>query len=173
MAALEIVPSAREKSPAGEGENSRFTIRLVALSASRSVTPNWAPEDTRYPRIFYPGSIDPAGATPIEMAPGTEIDGIGLTVSKLDTVSVRGQVLNSLPATITLCPESVLAADNSYMATESIAPGGRLEFDGVVPGTYNLRVTTHEGGAGGSGASGKGAQGGWVRLCDGYDGRSG
>jgi protocatechuate 3,4-dioxygenase beta subunit len=114
------------------------------LSAAPSGdVPNWPPDDARYVQAFYPGTLDPAVAAPIDVAPGAELENIGFKLSKVQTVHVGGRVLSAAAADVSLSPESIVS--NSHYSTSSILPDGRFDFDGVLPGTYNLLVRIREG----------------------------
>ena len=94
--------------------------------------------DARYVRTYYPGAIDAAAAALIDLAPGAELENIGLKFTRVQTVHIRGQVLGARPADIGLYPE--VLGSNSYQNTRSSPPDGKFSFDGVLPGAYQLRV---------------------------------
>ena len=58
---------------------------------------------------------------------------------------VGGHVLSGAAAEVLLYPESILSGRDAHLAARSILPDGKFEFDGVLPGAYNLLVNTLEG----------------------------
>ena len=59
-------------------------------------------------RRFFPGTVDPEAAAPIDLLPGVGLPNVDLSLSKTDGATVRGEVRSSRPADITLIPEIFL-----------------------------------------------------------------
>jgi carboxypeptidase family protein len=113
------------------------------LSASPSEQmPNLPLEDARYLRTYYPGTLDPNTAAPIQLAAGGELENISLKLSKVHTVRVSGRVLSAVPASVNLDAESIVY---THQGTESVLPDGKFEFAGVAPGAYRLIVRVRQG----------------------------
>jgi protocatechuate 3,4-dioxygenase beta subunit len=93
--------------------------------------------ESHYARRYYPGSLDPEGATPIDLAPGVKLSGIDFKMPKILTVTVSGRVLGDRAAIVTLFRETMVRG--SRRATTSL-PEGKFEFQGLLPGPYRLLV---------------------------------
>jgi carboxypeptidase family protein len=64
---------------------------VIAISHSRSSLPLGSAEET-YPPVYYPGTNDPATAMQLDVAAGSELRGIDMTLSRANTVRVRGKI---------------------------------------------------------------------------------
>ncbi|HUJ22241.1 MAG TPA: carboxypeptidase-like regulatory domain-containing protein [Bryobacteraceae bacterium] len=96
-----------------------------------------------YVATYYPRAVDPAGATAIEVRPGSLVRGVDITLLKTRTVSVRGRVIDPgkepMGASVQLIPRD----QPEYMWGRSFAnmdQQGSFEFRGVVPGAYYIDV---------------------------------
>jgi len=89
------------------GEYRMFGIapgKYLLSAAAVNRAPNFAvdrsavagPEED-YVSTYYPGTIAPAGATQIDVAPGAQLRGMNMTLSKAHTVRVKGRVTHGLP----------------------------------------------------------------------------
>jgi len=105
-----------------------------------------APAESYVPS-YYPRGIDFAAAAAIEVAPGAELRGINIPLSKAHTVRVRGHV-EDVPATQNV---SVMLTARDAAGWAGIAnrrnldPQGNFEFRGVRPGEYLLLATSTDG----------------------------
>src|SRR5207237_4276428 len=79
----------------------RGRYRIPGLSAGKyylSVSPpgnneyRLTNQTTPYLPTFYPGIADSAGAAPIEIAQGSEMENLNLKLRRVPVVTVRGQV---------------------------------------------------------------------------------
>jgi hypothetical protein len=108
-------------------------------------TPGGAPEED-YAPTYFPGTSDPTGAAPIDVAAGTVLSGIDVTLRKTRTVRVRGRVMNTmsdgLPGRIMLrlMPRTMMYAGfmSQRMTQAMRSNGGTFEFRGITPGAYVL-----------------------------------
>jgi hypothetical protein len=114
------------------------------MMAAQDSTPGGAPEED-YTPTYYPGTSDPTGAAPLEVAAGTVLSGVDITLRKGRTVRVRGRVVNTigegLPGTIMLrlMPRNMMYAFMSQRMTQAKrSNGGTFEFRGITPGPYVL-----------------------------------
>jgi len=89
-------------------------------------------------RRFFPGTVHPEAAAPIDLLPGVGLPNIDLSLSKTNGATVRGEVRSSRSANITLISDSFLI--NSYLSTKTSPPAGKFEIRGVLPGLYTLRA---------------------------------
>lgn len=102
-------------------------------------------EEESYASTYYPGTIDPARATPLEIKAGDEVLGMDLTLILQRTFSVRGRVANSMDtrsrgeASVFLMPRE--AGARAFMGMRNRATvdeNGEFEITGVAPGPYNV-----------------------------------
>jgi protocatechuate 3,4-dioxygenase beta subunit len=83
----------------------------------------------RYVVTYFPNTADPTAAAPVEVGPGAEVRNLAIRVRKSRVYTVRGRV--TPPARVTL------RVDGRGVATE---PDGRFQFDGVLPGAYEIQT---------------------------------
>lgn len=101
--------------------------------------------------VYYPGSLDPAGALPIELQAGSELTTIDFVAPNPSGHRVRGRVIDSAtgkPArnvSIGLAPRQsavALSDSDSFNSTDYDPSTGLFEIQNVVPGVYSLAATT-------------------------------
>ncbi|MFN7926278.1 MAG: carboxypeptidase-like regulatory domain-containing protein, partial [Bryobacteraceae bacterium] len=107
--------SANPDARATTDERGIFRIGGVApgrhfLSATYPDTPQ---EAFRYVRTFYPGTLDPAAAAPLDLTPGADLENINVKISKVQTVRVAGRVLSTVPSNVLLYPEGVISSNDA------------------------------------------------------------
>jgi len=98
-----------------------------------------------YATIYYPGTIDPASAAPMDIRPGTEMRGIELRLAKRRVVRVRGRVDGAparRPVVVSLVPASTFSVLERRNATTR---DGAFELINVAPGSYILTAQSNEG----------------------------
>ncbi|HSZ64444.1 MAG TPA: carboxypeptidase-like regulatory domain-containing protein [Terriglobales bacterium] len=111
----------------------------AAENGSQAETP-----DTRYLSTYYPGTNDPAQATPVEVKAGDEIP-VNLTLVPARTYRIRGTV-TGIPAGQKPAVELFSKAGDSMRAnTSEIGTDGQFEIRGVPPGAYTMKVATESG----------------------------
>jgi len=114
-------------------------------------SPGDAPDED-YAPTYFPGTTDPAGAAPIDVAAGTVLSAVDLTLRKSRTVRVRGRVVSAvgdgLPGRIMLrlMPRNMMYAGfrSQRMAQASRGNGGTFEFRGIPPGAYLLMANWND-----------------------------
>ncbi len=98
-----------------------------------------------YASTYYPGTIDPASAAQIEVAPGAEAR-VQIILRRVPTLRVRGRVVNPFATGreretfVSLIPAQQawgVVAWRSYPVTDA---EGNFEVRGVVPGSYTLNA---------------------------------
>ena len=95
-------------------------------------------------RTYYPGTIDPAAAVPLEVGPGMQMRGVNLSLVKARTFRVRGRVEGRTGVNVTLLPRG--QARWSYPNSEFMTgPKGSFEIDRILPGAYSLSATAWDG----------------------------
>lgn len=110
-------------------------------SVSRAgASPGGSAPEEGYAPTYYPSTVDPARAIPVEAGAGAQIRGIDLTLSRTRMVRIRGRLTNSAssrPARnmmVTLLPrESGNPAFFNRNATAVRDPEGNFEIRGVTP----------------------------------------
>ena len=142
------VIAARAK--AGSDEQALTTLK-DALDRSRNFEP---PEsDSSYAPVYFPGSTQIAGATPLLLEPGQERSGVDLQLLLARTAHVSGVVSYGDSAPLQNAPSiQIVLVDPDQPApgmTEHLGrpgPDGRFSIGGVPPGQYvvlarGLRMT--------------------------------
>jgi protocatechuate 3,4-dioxygenase beta subunit len=97
-----------------------------------------------YVRTYYPATIDPAAASPVEVGAGAEVRGLAIRLHKSRVFHIRGRaidaatgspagglVLHLMPREAGLLPAVAKGA--------TTARDGRFEFAGVLPGSYRIQ----------------------------------
>jgi hypothetical protein len=104
-----------------------------------------AEEDETQIPIYYPGTTDPQGAAPINLAAGVVFSGVDLTVTAVRTFRVRGQVINGStgqPArnvNVVLEPRERKGFGAPILRSRgNLDNQGSFEIAGIVPGSYDL-----------------------------------
>jgi protocatechuate 3,4-dioxygenase beta subunit len=92
-----------------------------------------------YPATYYPGVADQPSATAIDVAPGSEVNAIDVSVSRQPVVRVRGR----LPDTGELTPDLVWLCSNGNNH-EGTVSSGFFEIRNVVPGSYSIHASAGE-----------------------------
>jgi len=116
------------------------------MAADRSG--NSGPEEG-YVATYYPGTTDPATATPVEVGPGAEVRGVDLTIAKGRTFRIRGRVINNTTAQgtpmVMLEPEVMFFSPRPHN-TVARGPNNQFELRGVPAGSYTLAAMVNESG---------------------------
>jgi hypothetical protein len=110
-----------------------------------------APEEG-YAPTYYPGTNDPARATPLELSTGAGLTGIDFILLPTRTVRLRGRVFNSITGKpgrgimLWIVPRSsagmFLMMDKRLRVED---PEGKFEFRSVPPGSYILSAEWYDG----------------------------
>ena len=123
----------------------RFGVHQVlsaaAMAAGGVTRAGLGPEEAYVP-AYYPGTTDPAAATPVPLGPGDVAQGIDLQLTRTQTVRISGRVVNPTGMTnrhvmVELRPRQSPggAVRNTASARNS---DGYFEIRGVAPGSYML-----------------------------------
>jgi Carboxypeptidase regulatory-like domain len=115
------------------------------------------PQQEDYTTTCYPGVTDITAASPLDMKPGQQLQGINLKLTKIHTVGVRGTVTNNtappppppdpnLPGrggirvnvNVQLEPRNSLGSNGMMQQGTNVRPDGSFEFQSVAPGSYTL-----------------------------------
>jgi hypothetical protein len=95
---------------------------------------------TSYLRTFYPGVLDRAQASTVEMHSGEETP-VDFSLSRRHATSVRGRVLGLAPGTGGMVMLRSKEADTEFNSGE-IDKDGKFEIQNVAPGSYTLVAIT-------------------------------
>jgi protocatechuate 3,4-dioxygenase beta subunit len=132
----------------------RYYVIVHSIGSARAVASLGASTsaneivETRFPPTFYPGTIDIAQASPIDVRPGEELNGIDVSVSRHDLFRVRGRVVDPRTgrpprnASIAIVPRDrpptpvAVGSASPYNAAD-----GTFELRDVAPGSYWVRAT--------------------------------
>ena len=108
--------------------------------------------DRVLPQTFYPGVLDPARASVIEIQPGAELNGVDIVMTQPMTFRIRGKALDSaghpprgfsvglVPRVDVAAPLLLSTGTSNYSSTTN-PENGTFEIRNVVAGTYWLRAT--------------------------------
>lgn len=114
-----------------------LSVKYVPPEGDRSIQP-----DEAYAPSYYPGTLDPANAVQLEVAPGAILRGIDMRPSKSRTVRVKGKVTQSGtagpgPIAVHVTPLIANFRDLSGRIADS---NGDYEMTGLAPGAYLVRA---------------------------------
>jgi hypothetical protein len=107
---------------------------------------------TTFAPTFFPGTVDPNGASIVTLVPGQAVTGMEFTIVTVTAFRVSGVAVDpagrpSPHAMVTLVPD--VRASGSFMPMMAIAgDDGAFEIGQVIPGTYRINANANEGGAG-------------------------
>ena len=111
-----------------------------------------AQPEEEYSTTFFPGTGDVAAAAAVDVAAGSQLRGLDLTLRRRRTVYVRGRVAgwqSSGRQRVMLFLRPRGAAAPSMNRPGGVDPNGNFEFRGVAPGSYTLVAAVPERGRGG------------------------
>jgi hypothetical protein len=103
-----------------------------------------AGQDEGYAPLYYPGTLDPASASMVELVAGSELRGIDFTLTPVRTVRVRGRLVCEVPgvdprqSALLLMPRSQRGVFFTQGMGRVQDDKGTFELRGVVPGSYTL-----------------------------------
>jgi protocatechuate 3,4-dioxygenase beta subunit len=106
-----------------------------------------APQEESYAATYYPGTLDPARASALEVKAGDEALGMDLTLVLQRTYRVRGRVANTVDSrargetNVFLLPREPGARMFGFMRNRAtVNERGEFEIRGVAPGSYTLNA---------------------------------
>ena len=156
---------------------------LCAMYRNRRLTMPGMQQDNSpqedYVTTFFPAATDISAASPLEMLPGDQMQGVNFRLTKTRTARVTGRVMdNTSPPDSTPAPDGGRGAvgglvngmvvnmngngriqlrlqprssltPNGLMTTAPVRADGTFEFPSVAPGAYYLIAINNRGGRGG------------------------
>jgi hypothetical protein len=102
------------------------------------------PLPVKYLGTYYPDSLDPAGATRIDLRAGQQLTGIEIKLQSAETHRISGRITgdNRLKWTILITRISRSIETDTADTFCNVHPDGTFEIGGAIPGTYRLRAGT-------------------------------
>jgi hypothetical protein len=98
--------------------------------------------DESYAPSYYPGSLDPTRATPLELPPGGDLRGIDFNLAPTRSVRIRGRVkfesADSSRPFLSLIPRNATFVGFMGRHSAVVDEKGEFEIRGVTPGSYLL-----------------------------------
>ena len=130
--------------PGGYRVNAQYSLQVVAPGKRLRV--DQSNQTSGYAPTFFPGTIDPGAAAPIEAAPGMEVRGVDIVMTPVPITDVRGQIVGCTYES----PEDVnisLVYDLPQSRNLRVQYFGRVldldgsfEFTKVTAGSYMLSI---------------------------------
>ena len=133
----------------------RYQLVVSPSAAARAVASFGAQVSTnevlenRFPPTYFPGTIDATQASPIDVRPGEELNGIDVSVSRQALYRIRGKVIDPRTgqpprtASVTIVPRGSAAPPVALFGSASPynPSDGSFELRDVAPGAYWVRAT--------------------------------
>jgi hypothetical protein len=131
-----VTATSQGRGGAGRGSAAGFPGGFPGAAAQS----NDAPEEAYLP-TYYPSTIDPTGAVPIETAAGQEIGGITIVLQKGSLYSVQGKIVGGTPQDLASVRISLTQRERGAFMPMGRSGGmvgsdGTFELSGVQPGSY-------------------------------------
>jgi hypothetical protein len=131
----------------------KYYLSATAMLAGQMFAGNRSasagPEEDYVP-TYYPGTVDPAAASQLDVPAGGQLRGIDFVLSKGRTVHVKGHVTHGLPGrhnvSIFLTPRNTFGPMVTPMRNNQIDAAGNFDIGNVRPGQYYLTAGLTEGG---------------------------
>jgi hypothetical protein len=119
---------------------------IMGIGPQYFVSPNRV--DQRYTRMYYPGTVDPDTAAPVEIPAGSEASGIDFVMTTEKLFRVRGRILDPRtgqpPRSASIMLTTPEGASNGRYVQQFYNPAdGSFDLRDVGAGNYVLRVDVH------------------------------
>lgn len=104
-----------------------------------------------YGRSYYPGTDDPAAASPVTIATSQEVTGVDLILTRQPTANISGRLLDAEGrptngGSLTLLPSARSASPLGIGIGARIEKDGSFEFANVTPGAYVIQSNAGQSG---------------------------
>jgi hypothetical protein len=103
----------------------------------------------QYPRVFYPGTLDPRTASLIDVRPRADISGMDFHLTAQPTFRIRGHVVDTMTGKVpenvgisTMVREANINTNSSSSANIVNPTDGSFELQNIAPGSYIIRAQT-------------------------------
>ena len=129
----------------------RYFLKAGCPSAAATAQSTEAEATEGCAPAYYPNSLDPAEAAPIELRPGDDVRGIDIRLGKTRLFHIRGTVIRETGEPAPKASVKLAVADPTSLSftrgLTAIArpPGGSFEIRSVPPGAYVLNAQTPHG----------------------------
>jgi protocatechuate 3,4-dioxygenase beta subunit len=125
----------------------RYFVRVTPGSMSFSLNPTAVnasqPQQSHLP-VYYPGTTDQSAAAPVEVESGQTVAGLLFTLTRGRAFRVQVQVPNATGMTGTIMaalrPRKAMSVAGD-LRMSVVDPKGRVNFQGVSPGSFTLSVS--------------------------------
>jgi len=172
--AVNPVVTQQVQPPRGQQAGPRGAVRGGLATPGTPVPPPFPPSpqsEEAYAPTFFPGTITPESAGPVQLAAASDIRGVDFGLRPTPTVSVRGQVLVPVSSAQAATPAPspagrggvarggqrggqqvnvmltrIGAARTGNQNRMNVRPDGFFEISGVIPGSYNLNAVARQDG---------------------------
>jgi protocatechuate 3,4-dioxygenase beta subunit len=129
--------------------NALTLLSIEGLLIGGGASPNEIPT-AGLPTVFYPGVVDPARASAIEVGAGREMANVDVLLPQQPVYRIRGRVVDANGQTPRTAGISLIPRDTSFSTINAITSpnynpaSGTFELRDVVPGAYWLRAQATE-----------------------------
>jgi hypothetical protein len=146
-----IIPDAADAgalivNPNGDNSMSLQVTRQVQRAVLNRAVGAGAADDQRHVMTFYPGTIDPDRAIPLELQAGAEATNINIEAPVQRMYHVRGRV-SGMPEGVTTAPAIGLLTNRPNDILENLSAPvdiktGNFDIPRVLPGSYTLTAAS-------------------------------
>jgi hypothetical protein len=124
----------------------RTEMRLDA-DGGNPIAPGYAVDKlgTRYLPVYYPGTTDPQAASPVNVQPGSDFNGVYFALQRVTPRKVRAIAIDAALGKPARTPSVTLVPRGTSSITVSAArpaSDGVAEFESVFPGNYYAVATS-------------------------------
>ncbi len=125
----------------------RQTWEITSL-ADAVRAPALAGPEQAYAPTYFPGTVDPLQASPLDVGPGAELSSVDIRLSRTPTVRVRGKVFLAAGGPAQRAVLTMTAVGSPVVAQHHVPvedPEGTFEIRGVTTGSWVLVARSSDG----------------------------
>ena len=127
-------------------------INLRMFAQNETLLPGRAPNRQTNVATYYPSGLDAASATPVGIAPGSELRGIEIQMRREAVYSIRGLLIDGVTGKPVTANINVQPKDNPGfglgMGRTNSREDGTFELRNLLPGVYILGAASNDGAQG-------------------------